>query len=1453
MAKLPPLVKFLPSLSEAEKLRGGGQNRFILDKKGKLVGFRSPETGRVRKIQPIEPFVPPPTQPPVAPPAPTFEVGQEVIVGEKRATVQRTEPLAVRFADTTVDVGINPSLARPVPAPPIPHPPTPPVRRPTVQPPPLPVIEAELPAEARFAPQTIEETQRLLQEGKITEQEAAQFEARRPSLLPDIEGIKAALTTPGVLRGRLGPGDIAQAALQTGLVDLGTDLVLTVPGIVLKELATRLGVDIPSGGDIAMAAINLAAKIEKLDEVFGEGFIDGLIVATSQVGVGPALAQLRAGVQALRAARPITAVGRAAERVVEPLARVTARPAEALEAPIVAGRRPVPTRPPTAPPPRVPTEAPPPPVLPESVVPPPTPWDLNKSLSIGRRMVEENQPSVVGKIADIMPVTKQLRGFVAPGTQMPDSLRAAWVGQSATTSALATEMAPTRLSFLQQIDDLFGSGAAKGGKSDLAKFIGSQAERVPITGTFLDIAQRPSLYELTAAQKALIQLGQGRNASLVGRVNVGFRAGKNPSLRIREFPVEEGGMHLPNVDVSEAVLEVYGGSVSQAAVVGRGKPRLFKNAAERMRADATFKPETNIETLLTGMDAYRTGVASRMTFLEGSGGLTRLEVMQIVLPKLHDKMLGLRTRLQSLRGSLGRLEARTAEAIDEFLGSSLETTDLAAVRNALDIRITRGKRAGATVRTLQRQIDGVRKEIANIQPAWKAANLKGYSFVGEGVFRYFPLDEAKQVRQLLEVSSNRWLTVMEGIRNISFNFDLSPMTGVHLPLAAFADPWGVGKQFIQGLEGVVATRQPLRGFSARAMARDVGDDLLGWQEFAAITGRPVVGPTPIEFSGGLLNRIPGYKPANEAMWTLITRVTKRMYDDFASSLEKSGISHDKAIVAAGDQVGKAVPLWNPRLLGLSQARQKQFRSLTISPSFVLRPAELTAEAARGYIKLGLLQTLTPKERLAVQMMTNIVGTVSLISVMTNVLYAHHQGLDKTEALKDAVNPNSPFFMSVRLPNGDKVSLGGPFRSFIRLIAPSEVKGSPVPLPFANVAQWATGRMTPALRAQFDLVRNKDFYGNRIVSGEFPENILRGLAYEVEGVLPLIARGAISGLRTGLDPSSIKAEVISQFLGVNLAEQTPFQRRHEAAELWAKEQGIEGVTNYYDLTGVQRQEFQADQPDVVAAIKKETDRRAQMGDPFAIRQKAKDEEFAGQLLRDQALESGLLNGRPYDATQWKADYYNAQQQSVGARQMYERLQSPTYREPETPEEKALDEYYKLMQTFQLPAGQFDGAGWEVAEGQYLAGLTDTERTYLVERLRPNLTPKSREFSVDRELLAPYWEVGRELSTAAIWQQYLDARGPERRRLLEEQPELSQLVKGQSRLRLQMRREEILIDSLLNKWDYVSRPMPGRTEIQLENVLEERQEPSDFLERIREAAGVSEPQPFLERIREAAGVP
>jgi len=803
--------------------------------------------------------------------------------------------------------------------------------------------------------------------------------------------------------------------------------------------------------------------------------------------------------------------------------------------------------------------------LPRTVINPTGFAGTDRILSQAAAVVEHDRPGTVTALLNKIPGLKQVLQFERPGLKMSganEKVLVGMTGEVATRADVATRLMATRAPAIKDLQTAFGKDVMHGGKSNI-RFMGTDAS--PLEGTLLDMAQRPNLYDLNPQQKAALARLQAHTDAGLQLVN------NNYGTKIGRFPPPEGGAFLSNIDLDKPVLDVLE-SEYRAAATGRGKTRIWDTAAARLANDSTFKPQTDVQKIIEGMDSFKASAASGETLRAALGGKTRLEVMQVTHPALYNKMTALRKRLTSLRGSLSRVDNKLHDAVDDFLNSSVEPDDINSLRDSFDVSLARGPRAGMGAEALEREINQVRAQLSALKPMWEAANPKPYTMVKEGIFRYFPIDTAKLIQESRQVTNNRLLNFIENWRGQAFSGDFSPFA-IQDSLGVLADPVGSMKAAKGAIQKSADTGDWLRTVKASALAEDVAADPDGWAAYASMMGRSLHG-TPAEFSAGFLSKIPGFKSFNEGTYVTVTRGSKAMFDRTWKDLVAQGLSEVDAQVVAANVASEVFPLINTAKLGQSQARAAVLRALPTSYSFIRQPAKMMTDAAKGFVKLGTFQKLSPTEKSSVRLMSTMAASVLAISATSAAISAQAKGKDVLQAMKDAVNPDPMNGKFASIIVGDyRIPLGGPYRSIFRAITPAKVPGVPIPVPFAGVPNYVMNRITPAVKTQLDLIKNKDYYGNQILKGDFPEQVLRGLAYEFEGSLPLTAGAVVEGLRTGQTPQQMAQEAASQFGGMNVIEATPAQRRNDVREQLARQEG----KAWKELTWVKQQELTESNP------------------------------------------------------------------------------------------------------------------------------------------------------------------------------------------------------------------------------------------------------------------------------------
>jgi hypothetical protein len=832
----------------------------------------------------------------------------------------------------------------------------------------------------------------------------------------------------------------------------------------------------------------------------------------------------------------------------------------------------VPPTPPTKPPVKVPPAG----AIPPTPAQPTVPDAMARIIAQAKEQIRQDRPRAIKNLLLKVPAVKQALQYERPGLAMTgekEKFLVANIGETAARSDVATKLAASRTPVIEQLKKAFGKDVLRGKKSAIP-FTGTPEQAAsPITGTLKDIAENPELYTLSEVQKAALQAINQHGDMGLNLVNSGY------ATEIGRFVPKQNGAFLPTVDVSQDVLD-YLGTRERAIAVGRGRTRFYQTARERIAADPTFTPELDVEKLIRGADAAKAQMAAGQTFRAAVGGKTRLEAMQETHPALYQKMMGLRKRLQSFQGSLGTLDTKLKERLNDFLASPVEDADLTNLRDSLDVKLASGPRKGMSIEAIQKEITGIKAQIAALRPAWKVANLKPYVFVQEGIYRYFPMDQVPTLRGLLETSNNRLLAFVEGVRGQSFSGDVSPV-GIQSLVGLLADPIGTTQTAMGGLKKMVITKDLIRPFRLSALMKDIGEDPQGWAKFFSFLGLEPMG-TPQEYIAGYLSKIPGFNKFTEGTYIIVIRALKALYDRLASSLIKGGTTEEVAQVAAADAASRIFPLIQPRRLGQSQARTAFLRALPTSYSFIRKPGELMEQAAMGYLKLGTKQTLSPAENLAVRLMTQMAVTVLGVSAASAAISAEIKGEDVGEAILDAVNPSPMNGKFASLIIGDhRIPLGGPYRALFRAIYPQKVFGSPIPVPFGGIPNYLQNRITPAIRTQLELLKNKDYYGNPIVYGEFPENVLRFLEYEFEGATPLTARALMEGKRRNDEGTEIAWQAVGQFVGPNVMEATtPYQERREVRDKFAQLPPPQGYGKRWDdLAPEQQISLKAKHPEI----------------------------------------------------------------------------------------------------------------------------------------------------------------------------------------------------------------------------------------------------------------------------------
>lgn len=1072
---------------------------------------------------------------------------------------------------------------------------------------------------------------------------------------------------------------------------------------------------------------------------------------------------------------------------------------------------------------------------------------VQRALDQGQELRNLDEPGVVGRTIESVQGPKDVSEFVRPANSTPDEAMTAFVGETGTRAEFSTAAFTTRRQIISQIDNVFGKGAARGGHAD-ALFIGTEDEQVDIVGTVLDIAQRPHLYDLSDAQAAFLGQWQERNAALLAHLREQYNA------PIGEFAAPPGGTFLSNVDVADDMLEALDTTASQQVLTGRAKTRVFETAADRMKADPDFVPETDIVVLQAGMDDSKAVMAAREVFRQGGGGLTRVQVIDLTHPglrqardKLAKKVDSLKGRLRtsSRRGAATRKQIKAAETkvrqankraepmlerVDE-LGREYgpELSFLSGQIRELELIASDAARRGANLterhaletgkaKSLLTELSDASAALDNIRDRYAAANLKGFELVREDVWRYFPVEDAKAIRKLRQRSDNSLVKLLDDIRGTAFAGDLSPILGVQLPLYSLFAPKTATKALIGAGKNSLEARDLMRSFRKETMAKAIDEDPEGYRDLAFYSGMTITGDTPREFTGGLLRFIPGFTRANEAMFAVVQRQMKAVYDNQLEVLLRDGLEDNAAKAVAADMATKVIPMWNPARLGLSSGRAAAIRAVPTSVSFLLRPAALAGEATTGLAKMALRQPVSAQEKMAVRLMLNYAAATEFLAITSASVSALLRGDDPWLATKNAIDPRSTKFGDL-VVGSRKLPLGGPFRGLIRMIVPREVEWAPVPVPFANIGKFIESRIGPGLQAQYRLVNNRDFQGGEIRKGHFPEQVLRTLLFEAESVAPLTLGSAISGVRRELSAGRIAEEAVGQFAGTNLSAESPWQARNVHVRQWAEQRGIttglgEPVESYFDLMRADRDTYDAENPDEANAIKEEQARQVRQGIPAAVKRSQFEESTTVRLAEEAGLVKELnlpvTNPHAINEDQFRERYARIQAKAAVDRAAVDRvfqLFKDTDELPEDPNKRAIVQYYDA---FDKAKGESGRISFDVLD-DIMAGLeaewTDAQEA-AVERNTgiAKHAPLVQEFLDDRDTLQPYFNIVRDMMDRSglreTYRQFL--RSSDRTRFRKNHRKFDLKLPQAERAQQAERESNIDVERLLYKWGYIDTP-------------------------------------------------
>ena len=812
----------------------------------------------------------------------------------------------------------------------------------------------------------------------------------------------------------------------------------------------------------------------------------------------------------------------APEAVPPPAAEVPGPPA-------LPGQRPMAALPPSEPPPVAPTAAaaappppPPPPRGPEvfetglDPEQPPTPFvpalvqdnldraALQIKLTTGEKgyLTQKwigNWPNIpvrpTGQTLNNIPGISQFQGFFFPKYRMTLELHQSWVASGMTEWELNTQMGLSRANLFTELKTAFGEDALKGWKPPipgddikggiqqmaryytensntvyLAPFIGDEAERRMFSGTLFDIATRPDMYELNEAQRAALATWKSHQDDFMDIIIAGY------GVDVEKYAVPDNAVFLSNVNVGEGAIEA-SQTTYKTVVSGGKKRRLFDTAVERQDANPDFIPETDIEVLQTGMDMAKAHWAAHNTLKLGSGGLSKIELMELVDPKIVAAREATIRKVNSLKGRIDTAERRAGgtqneldllatriKNLDERIDSldkqiadldldygpmlshlsgelySLKTV-LSEAQGRSEILVERGIGLVDKDKDLIAQLEEATKDLRDIRERYAGKQLIvkvdvgmtskniTYKLVEEGMlYLYFPVKDvngievAKAAREIVKAENNSIVKLLNNIQQTVLGGDLSPLAAIQGHLALIANPQQIIFKLVGAGKGSIQSRDMLHIFREETMNKVIEENWEDAQDLARYIGLPFIASTPAEFAGGFLKYLKGniggkeysYTKANDAMFAITLRNMLTGYQTNMKMLAAEGITGEEAKIISAMVVSDNIPLINWRLAGLSAAQYNSRRALVTSASYIVKPAELVSSMTTGLAKVATGQTVTQRERLSLRIGFNMIATVTALSVATSMYAALRNDEDPVQAGLNAANPIHPDFATIHL-------------------------------------------------------------------------------------------------------------------------------------------------------------------------------------------------------------------------------------------------------------------------------------------------------------------------------------------------------------------------------------------------------------------------------------------------------
>lgn len=801
----------------------------------------------------------------------------------------------------------------------------------------------------------------------------------------------------------------------------------------------------------------------------------------------------------------------------------------------------------------------------------------------------------------LRPLEEFVKAF-NPAIAQAREVLVSYQAKGSVSSMLKSEFWVTRQELLERFGKEFKEGA-----SGNLKYIGPADN--DLKHTILDAAQNRHHYDLTDAQKEVLDDMEWRNFNMLKRIREEY------GVDILPFNAPKGSVYLPNLSKKTDLEEQAFEEMRKMQSLGRSsiaQERQFDSAYERLLKDKDFDPETDINALLDYHDSMFGEMAGRETMKRGLGGKTAREVADELDASIGAQRDSVTNQIASVTGKIDRMEKRIAKskgrreviardfrrtlqreqaikAEVDALGQNYgpELSHLAGQHYELERRLTQLQRdvrthflgksttMGDELTALRKDLRNVKRQRAVLRNKYDAAIRNSDYAINPETHLYHKADVNRQIKGVLQTkifgdihALNKMTNAADEVRLVTFSADLSPLT-IQGAIAMLMDP--VSAFRMSQIKSM--SRQIAKGGELLRIAK-AEPDLVRRYTFATGHTFGDIG-ADVAVQGRGLERLPKVGGWNRQM---IDTVEVRLFNQWKNDVAllkklNPNMSDAQADFEAGRALSQIVPRLNPAERGRSQAGARIERLALTSPSFAMGPSMLIKDYASGLTKLSMGKTPTGREQLALIRGTTLMGTLAGISATSAVLSAEANNKDPWEAVQEVLDPTSSRFMHIMIGKEGSIPMAGPLMSVMKPTAKLlSGKGDPVEI----FRRFGSAKMQPVLGTTYDLVRNKDYFGKEIYKGAAGERVGRGLWYIAENLLPLPIGAGLETVRKG--DLSVKTAIGAGFASLGQVLGTAPMPRFPGEDVTRMVRDLYGVDDWSELNAAQKNDFERNHPD-----------------------------------------------------------------------------------------------------------------------------------------------------------------------------------------------------------------------------------------------------------------------------------